>query len=106
VRDFLDQFKQNNHWQLICGFQGNVPTQGQYSRRLPDQRLQEVLVRTFQTYQQLIPLTRHRYPFIPTGTQLEALQAGYYPFRMDCTSFKISSDRYAYATVGYVANEK
>lgn len=36
VRDFLDQFEQNNHWQLICGFPGNVPTQGQYSRRLPD----------------------------------------------------------------------
>jgi len=26
VRDFLEQLEQNNHWQLICGFQGNVPT--------------------------------------------------------------------------------
>ncbi len=106
VRDFLEQFEQNNHWQLICGFQGNVPTQGQYSRKIPDLRVQEVLVRTYQTYQHLIPLKRQKLPFSPSFAQLEALQAGYYPFRMDCTSFEISSDRYAYATVGYVATEK
>ena len=106
VRDFLEQFEQNNHWQMICGFQGNVPTQGQYSRKIPDQRIQEVLVRTYQTYQRVIPLQQQKLPFTPSFAQLEALQASYYPFRMDCTGFEISSDRYAYATVGYVATEK
>jgi hypothetical protein len=106
VRDFLDQFEQNGQWQLICGLQGNVPTQGQYSRKIPDLRIQEVLVRTYQTYQRLIPLKRQKLPFIPSFAQLTALQVGYYPFRMDCTGFEISSDRYVYATVGYVATEK
>jgi len=65
-----------------------------------------VLVRTYQPYQRLIPLKQQKLPFNPSFAQLEALQAGYYPFRMDCTGLKISSDRYAYATVGYVATEK
>ena len=106
VRPFVRQFEQNHLWQTICGFRGNVPTQGQYSRKIPDQRIQEVLVRTFQTYQQLIPLSRKKFPFMPSPAQLNLLQHGYYPFRMDCTSLKISPDRYLYATWGYVASEK
>jgi hypothetical protein len=106
VRPFVRQFEQNHLWQILCGFNGNVPTQGQYSRKIPDQRVQEVLVRTFQTYQQLIPLSQKKLPFMPSSVQLALLQQGYYPFRMDCTSLKLSPDRYPYATWGYVASEK
>ena len=28
VRPFVRQLEQNNSWQAICGYQGNVPTQG------------------------------------------------------------------------------
>jgi hypothetical protein len=106
VRPFVRQFEQNHLWQAICGFHGNVPTQGQYSRKIPDQRIQEVLVRTFQTYQQLIPLSRKKFPAVPSSAQLTLLQHGYYPFRVDCTSLKLSPDRYSYVTWGYVASEK
>jgi len=106
VRSFVRQLEQNHLWQTICGLEGNVPTQGQYSRKIPDQRIQEVLVRTFQTYQQLIPLSRKRFSFMPSPAQLDILQHGYYPFRMDCSSLKISLDRYPYATWGYIASEK
>ena len=106
VRPFVRQLEQNNSWQTICGYQGNVPTQGQYSRRIPDQRIQEVLVRTFQTYQHLIPMTHKKLPITLSKTHFSLLQQGYYPFRMDCTSLKLSSDRYPYATWGYVASEK
>ncbi len=106
VRQFVRQFEQNHLWQAICSLNGNVPTQGQYSRKIPDQRIQEVLVRTFQTYQQLIPLSRKKIPFMPSYAQLTLLQHGYYPFRVDCTSLKLSPDRYPYVTWGYVASEK
>jgi hypothetical protein len=106
VRDFLRQLEQNHWWQLICGFQGNVPTQGQYSRKIPDPRIQDVLIRTFQTYQRLIPLQRQKLPFIPSSAQLEVLEKEYYPFRLDCTEFELSPARYPYATIGYVATEK
>ena len=106
VRPFVRQFEQNHLWQLICGMPGNVPDQSQYSRRIPDKRLQEVLVRTFQTYQQLIPLSQKKMPFTPSLAQLELLQHGFYPFRMDCTGFQLSPARYPYASWGYVATEK
>ena len=106
VRSFVRQLEQNNSWQEICGYKRNVPTQGQYSRRIPDQRIQEVLVRTFQTYQHLIPMTRKKLPITPSEACFSLLQQGYYPFRMDCTSLKLSQDRYPYATWGYVASEK
>jgi hypothetical protein len=98
VRPFIRQFEQNKSWQVICGHQGNVLTQGQYSRRIPDQRIQEVLVRMFQTYQHLIPMTHKKLPTTPSRAQFTLLQQGYYPFRMDCTSLKLSPDRYPYAT--------
>ena len=85
---------------------GNVPDQSQYSRRIPDPHLQEVLVRTFQTYQHLILLSRNKMPFTPSLAQLELLQHGLYPFRMDCTGFQLSPARYPYASWGYVATEK
>lgn len=106
VRPFVRQLEQNSCWQVICGLEGNVPDQSQYSRRIPDQALQEVLVRTFQTYQHLIPMSRQKMPFTPSQAQLELLQQGYYPFRMDCTALELSPDRYIYATLGYVAAEK
>ena len=106
VRDFLRQFEQNHGWQLICDLQGNVPTQGQYSRKIPDPRIQEVLVFAFQTYERLIPLQRTKLPFTPSSAQLELLGLGYYPFRMDCTAFEVSPARYPYASKGYVATEK
>ncbi|MHA1332452.1 MAG: transposase, partial [Candidatus Hodarchaeales archaeon] len=106
VRPFVRQLEQNKAWQGICGFRGNVPTQGQYSRRIPDQRIQEVLVRTFSTYQRLIPMKQNKLPNTPSKAQLTLLQHGYYPFRIDCTSLKLSSDRYPYASWGYVASEK
>ena len=43
---------------------------------------------------------------MPSFAKLNLLQHGYYPFWMDCTSLKISPDRYLYATCGYVASEK
>jgi hypothetical protein len=106
VRPFVRQLEQNNSWQVICRYQGNVPTQGQYSRRIPDQRVQEVLVRTFQTYQRLIPITHKKLPTTPSKEHFTLLQQGYYPFRIDCTSLKLSPDRYPYATWGYVTSEK
>jgi hypothetical protein len=106
VRPFVDQFKQNHQWQMICGFEGNVPTQGQYSRKIPDQRLQEVLVRTFQTYQQLHPLIHKKSPFNPSNIHLEILQQDYYPFRLDCSAIELSPARYPYTSWGYVATEK
>ncbi|MHA1973426.1 MAG: hypothetical protein ACTSW1_10560, partial [Candidatus Hodarchaeales archaeon] len=90
----------------ICGFRGNVPTQGQYSRRIPDQRIQEVLVRTVSTYQRLIPMKQNKLPNTPSKAQITLLQHGYYPFRIDCTSLKLSADHYPYASWGYVASEK
>lgn len=106
VRPFVRQLEQNRSWQAICGYQGNVPTQGQYSRKVPDKRIQEVLIRMFQTYQHLIPMTHKKLPATPSNAQFTLLQHGYYPFRMDCTSMKLSPDRYPYATCGYVASEK
>ncbi len=106
VRPFVRQLEQNRLWQLSCGLDGNVPTQGQYSRRLSDPKLQEILFRTFQTYQKLIPKTRHRYPFTPLPVQLEILTHRYRPFYMDCTSFQLSPNRYCYASPGWVASEK
>lgn len=106
VRPFVRQLEQNHLWQAICGLGGNVPTQGQYSRKIPSQPVQEVLVRTFQTYQHLIPLSKSKLPFTPSTGQLELLQQGYYPFRVDCTSLKLSPARYSFATCGYVASEK
>ncbi|PWI47439.1 hypothetical protein CEE45_11525 [Candidatus Heimdallarchaeota archaeon B3_Heim] len=106
VRPFVRQLEQNRSWQAICGYQGNVPTQGQYSRKILDKRIQEVLVRTFQTYQHLIPLTQGKLPNTPSSAQFTLLQQGYYPFRIDCTSLKLSPDRYPYVTWGYVASKK
>ena len=106
VRPFVRQLEQNKPWQVICGYQGNVPTQGQYSRKIPDQRIQKVLVQTFQTYQHLIPMTHKKFPNNPSSAEFTLLQQGYYPFRIDCTSLKLSSDRYPYATWGYVSSEK
>jgi hypothetical protein len=106
VRPFVRQLEQNKTWQAICGYQGNVPTQEQYSRKILDKRIQEVLIRTFQTYQHLIPLTQKKLPKTPSIAEFSLLQQGYYPFRMDCTSLKLSSGRYPYATWGYVPSEK
>ena len=63
-------------------------------------------MRTFQTYQHLIRMSHQKMPFTLSQAQLELLQQGYYPFRMDYTALELSPDRYIYATVGYVAAEK
>lgn len=106
IRPFVDQLGQNRQWQLVCGLNGNVPTQGQYSRRLVDPKLEEILVRTFQTYQKLIPQSQKRFGFTPKPLHFELIQQGYRPFRIDCTSLALSIDRYLYAKCGYVPSEK
>ena len=106
IRSFVRQLTQNRQWQMICGMDGNVPDQSQYSRRLRDPKIHEVLIRMFQTFQYLIPMTQRHYPFIPNLTQLEVLTHRYRPFNVDCTSFKLSLHRYIYAKSGYVATEK
>jgi hypothetical protein len=65
-----------------------------------------VLIRTFQTYQQLIPMKHRRINVTPRKSHLDLFHHGYYPFNMDCTSLKLSENRYSYATWGYVASEK
>ena len=60
IRPFVRQLEQNQDWQMVCGLNGNVPTQRQYSRKLVDETIEEILVRSFTTYQQLIPLKLRR----------------------------------------------
>jgi hypothetical protein len=106
IRLFVRQLAKNPQWQGICGFTGNVPTQGQYSHRIPDPRFHEVMIQTFQTYQKLISLKRQHLPFNFSPAQLDVLTHRYQPFWVDCTSFLISPKRYIYARKGYVATEK
>ena len=106
IRLFVRQLTKNPHWQGVCGFTGNVPTQGQYSHRIPDLRFHEVMIQTFQTYQKLISLKRQQLPFTFSPAQLDVLTHRYQPFWVDCTSFPISPKRYVYARKGYVATKK
>lgn len=106
IRPFVEQLTQNLQWQRVCGLYGNVPVQSQFSRRLVDPKLHEVLDRTFLTYQKLIPHSRKHFDFIPQSWQLEMLEHGYRPFKLDCTSIELSQDRYDYAEIGYVATKK
>lgn len=106
IRPFVRQLEQNALWQQVCGLQHGPPDQSQYSRKLADESIQEILSRTFATYQQLIPKRRLRQHCLPTSKQLDVLTAGYRPFRLDCTSLPLSNARYSYAEKGWVACEK
>lgn len=106
IRPFTRQLQQNQDWQFVCGLNGNVPTQRQYSRKLVDETIEEILVRSFSTYQQLIPLKLQHSHETPSLLAISLLQARYRPFRMDCTSIEVSKQRYAYAQTGYVATKK
>lgn len=105
IRPFVKQLSQNNSWQMICGFTGSVPDQSQYSRKLFDPKLQEVLVRTFETYQKLIPLNSNKFTKKLPEQLVKVLKSGLRPLIMDCTTIKLSNGRYKYAEKGYVSNE-
>ena len=51
-------------------------------------------------------MTHKKLPTILPKTHLSLLQQDEYLFWVDCTSLKISPDRYHYVTWGYVASEK
>lgn len=106
VSPFVEQLKQNNHWQYVCGLSGNVPVQSQFYRRIVDPKTHEILDRTFSTYQRLIPHKSARFNFTPNSWQLEILNQGFRPFKLDCTSIELSEKRYSYAKRGYVASKK